>query len=820
MNNSNQLNKLDKLPYLLRFCLLAIAICIVSHCAYGIRTSVVVKFSQSNFAYSTDSSGKLSVICKQPDCSYPGVGLPVLPLVSKNYLLNSNQEYVNTTVTYNTRMARAGVTMATCTGVVPINSTDPVSVNAAPINYTVFPDTIWEMRGSTRLNECMMLQYVLSPFIYNAQTKVLYFVSEITLNIETRIKQAGEEDYTNLSPYIINPGLYHDFVINNNRLDEIKIDRDYPNPVDYLLITCDSLVDSFKPLLDWKRVKGLHVATETIENIYRTYDGEDLVHKIKKCINHYLAHNGLRYVALGGDERIVPPRYCYIVIGQNTEDGYVEYKEYIPTDKYYACMGGDFKWDGDGDRTYGEPEDNINLLESVFVTRIPVQTKRDARNVALKFVDSEKNPIWNGTMLMSGVAILDTIVNGKSDSELRAENMYYNYFEPYFHIPMKKFFDTGTDFPGGASYDVTASNYLAQLNKGYSFIEYIGHGGIDYFVLEKGSYFNGCIHASRINSSINTGIITTTACLTNSFDSDEEDEGPCLSEALIRNINSGIIGYLGCSRLGWVTTRNIDGLDQSLSYDAAFYTKLYSAQLKDKNFGKVVSLAKQSRNIWVIPEPNATEFAKEYSKYERWVHYGYNPIGDPEMPLFTEAPKEFSNASVEVGLKSPILGSVVHMQTVIDAGEDNCRICISSEDDAGLRVHEVYEDVRRVVIDGSRFNCIATITKQNFKPKQLYAYNKPATEVPVGEDSGKILSCASEPGSNSITLELSIPESAKDVQIAVTDIQTGYTQLTAIDNSLHVESEKHQIDTKSGQSQYAVSLFVNGVMNDNINIRK
>lgn len=67
--------------------------------------------------------------------------------------------------------------------------------------------------------------------------------------------------------------------------------------------------------------------------------------------------------------------------------------------------------------------------------------------------------------------------------------MYYNYFEPYFHIPMKKFFDTGTDFPGGASYDVTASNYLAQLNKGYSFIEYIGHGGIDYFVLEKGSYW-------------------------------------------------------------------------------------------------------------------------------------------------------------------------------------------------------------------------------------------------------------------------------------------------------------------------------------------
>ena len=812
----------SKILQLLRYCLVTMLTCTASCEIYVTMTAVVVRFSQSDFAYYTDSSGKLSVICKKPDCSYPGVGLPVIPLINKNYLLKSNQEYVNTTVTYKSKMVRAGVTMATCSDVVPTNSTEPVAApSPVSIHTALFPETVWEMRGITKLNECDMLQYVLSPYVYDARTKVLTFITEITLNIETRIKQVGEGDYSNQSsPYIINPELYHDFVINNNRLDEIKIERDSLNPIDYLLITCDSLVESFKPLLDWKRVKGLHVATETIENIYRNYDGVDLVHKIKKCINRYLARNGVRYVALGGDEKIVPPRYCYIVIGKNTEKGYVEYKEHIPTDKYYACMGGDFNWDGDGDKIYGEPEDNINLLESVFVARIPVQTKQDARNVALKFVDSEMNPMWNGTLLMSGVTTQDTIMNGKSDSELKAENMYYNYFEPYFHIPMKKFFDTGTDFPGGASYDVTATNYLTQLNKGYSFIEYIGHGGIDCFLMENGPYFSGRHHSSRINSNLNTGIITTGACLTNSFDSDEEEDGPSLSEALIRNINSGIVGYCGCSRLNWEHNTFIDCLEHNLSYDAAFYTKLYSSKLKDKNFGKVVSLAKQSRNAWVIPNSDDSEISKEYCKYERWVHYGYNPIGDPEMPLFTETPKEFSNASVEVGLKSPILGSVVQMQTVIDAGEDNYRICISSEDDAGQRVHEVYEDVRRVVIDGSRFNCIATITKQNFKPKQLYAYYKQATEMPVGDNTGKILSCASDPGTNNLALELSIPESAKDVQIAVTDIQTGSTQLTTIENFLHVDSEKHQVDVKSGNGQYAVSLFVNGVINDSINIRK
>ena len=88
----NKSNKLNKLSYLLRFCLLAIAFCIASHCAYGIKTSVVVRFSEGDFAYSTDGSGKQSIICKKPDCSYMGVGLPVLPLVSKNYLLKSNQE--------------------------------------------------------------------------------------------------------------------------------------------------------------------------------------------------------------------------------------------------------------------------------------------------------------------------------------------------------------------------------------------------------------------------------------------------------------------------------------------------------------------------------------------------------------------------------------------------------------------------------------------------------------------------------------------------------------------------------------------------------
>lgn len=100
-----------------------------------------------------------------------------------------------------------------------------------------------------------------------------------------------------------------------------------------------------------------------------------------------------------------------------------------------------------------------------------------------------------------------------------------------------------------------------------------------------------------------------------------------------------------------------------------FFEKLFSPKCENKNFGRIVSLAKMSRMGLVFNNPTA------YT--ERWLHYAVNPMGDPEMPLFTDYPQLFSSATVTIARDDTQYGKFA-FNTYIDTGVDGCRVCISS----------------------------------------------------------------------------------------------------------------------------------------------
>ena len=562
----------------------------------------------------------------------------------------------------------------------------------------------------------------------------------------------------------------------------------------------------------------MRIAIRTIEEIDSRYTGPDLPYKIKRCIQDFKTDNGVRFVLLGGDTEIVPTRYCSM--GDYYYDKNDPQSNNIPTDKYYACLGKTFNWDKNGNGVYGEAEDDVDYMDDVYLTRIPVNTPADAYNVSMKFVESEKNPRWNGDMLMTGSKIT-YMESNQSDAELLADRLFNEHIALFLEGNKIKFFDTGTDFEGGAQYDLTPDRLKLELNKGYSFVEYLGHGSPYTWEVEDEELFCSVPHVQSVQSPVNTTIVTTISCSTNYFDcSEESGYGPCVSEMFMRNINSGVVGYFGCSRSGFQDYLVKGAYGPSLRYDASFYDKLFSENITNKNFGKIASLAKLSRVGLLSPNQKYIDGELIRHDAERWIQYGINPVGDPEMPLFTSAPKTFDNAKCTVSMKPGLISSSVSFVTTIDTGEDGCRVCITSVEDNGERVFKVYDNVRTVSCDGMLFDCIATITKQNFTPKQVYAYNKVASEI--GNGGGKILACDANSESDKLALSLLIPEGAGDVKVVVSDYELGSQNIQTLskDDLANTSNVSVSVTNAGTPKTHVVSLVIDGQVHDSINVLK
>lgn len=460
--------------------------------------------------------------------------------------------------------------------------------------------------------------------------------------------------------------------------------------IDYVVITSSGLKESFGPLIEWKRTKGVRARIITMEDISNDYEGNTVQLKIKKCIRDLYANNGLKYVLLGGDDTVVPVQGCYGKAGEALDMT-------IPTDLYYGCFSGDFNWDADGDGIYGENTDKVDLTPAVFVTRAPVRTASHVIAFVDKILRYEKTPTangWNNNILMAGNRLFSD-----GDAEAKGEILFSKYISPCWNGGRKRFYDTTTDFSGGEAYDVTAANLQNQLSQGYAFVDMMTHGSQTEWATETGDSYS-----SSYGSSLNGGkftIITTNACKTNAFDSSENigTQDPCLSESLIRNANSGVVAYLGCSRSGW-GIKGKEDIGTSLQYEAQFYKALLSSTITDKNFGVIVAAAKSAM----------ASLCKHNPTY-RCVQYGLNPIGDPEMPVFIDTPQSFTDVSVKKNATS----------LTVNTNVPDCRICVM--DSNGGVYYSVFENAQNAIFFNVPSNVSVCVTKQGYIPEVVNISN-------------------------------------------------------------------------------------------------
>jgi hypothetical protein len=446
-------------------------------------------------------------------------------------------------------------------------------------------------------------------------------------------------------------------------------------------------MEYFKPLITWKIQKGIRSKTLSLEEIYAKYSGSTNQLKIKNCLKDYYENHQLKWVLLGGDNTVVPIQECY-----GSCSGYTD--NTMPCDLFYACFDNAFDWNANGNNIVGELDDKVDLNPEIYISRLPIRTIEQITAFVNKLLKYEKQPStlnYVKKMLFIGTQLWNTW-NGQSDAHQWSEKIYNDYIADVWNGTKYRFYDTGTDFTGDASYDLNSSNLQTQINNGYHFLHVATHGSNTIWSMETGSNYNST-NASALQNG-NASIIVTMACYTNAFD---QSSDPCLSEAFIRNSTGACIAYWGSSRYGWGVAAEVSTLFSSFLYDAYFYDQLFKGLPASDSykFAAITTTAKQ----------RLVNSSNSYSSY-RWLQYTLNAIGDPEMPIFTDNPLSFSNITISQN------GTTV---TVNSGGISGCTIALTSSD-AGTSYFEVAKDVSSYTFNNVNVPYCVSVTKHNYIP--------------------------------------------------------------------------------------------------------
>ena len=667
-------------------------------CGFAQTTrTYTITFEKSNFSITHSEYGdeitsdEYDIILKEDTLS------PAIPYVYINILLPDGEELSDFAYSAESSEATSQITLRSVPSLVETSSS---SVNTTTsIRYPIqnYPASV-ELEEVSIMDGYHIACFIVSPVSYDATEQKINWIEKVNLSITTlpMVSSTDDTGYTHTGNMnkCLQQILHNPEELGNVPLSLATEEVSEDESIDYVIITSELLKESFQPLANWKKTKGVRTEIVTTNYIYTNYTGNSNQLKIKKFLNDYYQNRHLKYVLLGGDDNIIPTQGCY---GQvNTSNGTrTDYT--IPTDLFYSCFEKTFNWDADGDGIVGEPSDDMDLSPEIYHARIPVNDTIGVNVFVDRIINYEKvttdtNHYLN--LLLTGVKLFRSKSNGQSDTEIKNDYMYDNYIRNYWESGnVTRFYDTATDFQNGAGYAVSATNLQEQLKSGFHFVNMETHGGQTLWSMESGiSYYTS--KATSLENEYPM-IITTSACITNAFDASSNNSyktDPCLSEAFVRNPNSGILAYLGSSRYGWGYADTIaSSLGPSLKLNALFYRELFNGTTN--HYAEVVAIAKKL-------------FGYNGMVY-RWLQYSVNPIGDPEMPIFTNNPETINDMTY----------SWNESTLQIDAGISGCTITLSGHETDSMEYFQTNKETQFASFSNLRNgNYTLCITKPHYKP--------------------------------------------------------------------------------------------------------
>jgi hypothetical protein len=427
---------------------------------------------------------------------------------------------------------------------------------------------------------------------------------------------------------------------------EKRVNKSFAAPVlgtpEYLIVTGQALADAFTPLAKWKTMKGLTAAIITMDEVLAMSTGIDDAEKLRNfLVDKY--NSGTRYVLLGGDETVVPIRYAFAA---NTSS--------IPTldllqicDLYFGDVNG--IWDADSDGVYGEPtQDSADFNAELLVGRLPVSTPEQVNAYVSKLIKYEQNPndgdytYLNKSLFIAADQMRD-YSDGVGEHVLLAQSL-----PPFVTCDTTNLIEAPTGVADDPSYPLAGSS-VAKLSEGWGTISLLIHGRMDGWVIRSNKYnqwpksfiltAEGVedTHGFLPNIASNgmPGLVYSIGCNNGAFDMDTPpfpSANPSVVTAFLAKPNGGAVAFVGYSRWGWVAT--------SWQVEEAFFDYLYNSNNNPAE---------------------ALRYAKLQSTYYRDECYGLNYSGDPELKIWTDAPRTLS-LSVPDALSEGAIGFEVSVK--------------------------------------------------------------------------------------------------------------------------------------------------------------
>ena len=414
-----------------------------------------------------------------------------------------------------------------------------------------------------------------------------------------------------------------------------------PDQYEMLLISPEnsSFVEAAQVFAEWKRQLG--IPTLVVAN-WSDYEGIDGPEKIRNAIISYYNLYPIEWVLLLGDTEIIPIRYVYNPDSQLVGDWEpVGDQSLKPTDYYYAELTSD--WDIDDDGMWGEHSaynstsyiHELDYNPEVYVGRFPVDNTLELYNLFNKTMNYEKGIYagdWmNKYLALSGVSdypapddldgedegilnqyILDNFVNNSMDWTHMLD--YTEYYTPVDSARVM---------------NLSKSTALEAINNGTSIIIYAGHGSPSRFAASNVLTTGDVPSLSNFDM---PSFIFGDACSTNSYDYDS------LGEDLIKQPETGAIGYIGSMRLSWYypNDTNLVAVNRGL-------TKLYFNEMFNNSYFQQGKALYESKIAYV----NSDYFKSRnvnftYFEMERKSILSYMLLGDPSVYIYTDNPQLFS----------------------------------------------------------------------------------------------------------------------------------------------------------------------------------
>ncbi|HEX7320601.1 MAG TPA: C25 family cysteine peptidase [bacterium] len=528
-----------------------------------------------------------------------------------------------------------------------------------------YPEINIRLTGAGTLNGYRIAHVEIYPLTYQPKKQKLTLVTKLTYRltykehqvdawIPTLLQQqvSGQE----VRSIVANPGAVDKFA------PEVRLGMGSralpPGNYQYVVISAPPVDTVLQRLANWKTKKGIPATVVLVSYINSNYTGYDLAEKVRNFIIDAYATWGSMYFLLGGSgdynstgQNLVPTRKGWYT-SAGGPDG-----DYLPADLYYSDLNGN--WDADGDHTYGELSDNVNMYHDVYVGRASVYTVALAQNFVYKVFKYEKNPPTGYLRKM----LLPTAILWSSYEERPMQDSIARMTPAATWTDGKLYERNGTLSP---------QLMVDSMNVGFGMGAWEGHGDENGIYMGSTPYLSSSAADGLINGD-KVGINISIACMTGGWDLVSSGLD-CFAEHLVNRQGGGLVASMMNARYGWgaYTTQYVPGPSERL--DTTFYAKIFNAGMY--NIGPILAVDKDA---WV-------PYADSGNQYDmtRWCIYELNLFGDPEMPLWTDIPATMQvtyNAMVPMGTNS---FTVTVKESDGTTPVTSALVCLDGKSDAGL----------------------------------------------------------------------------------------------------------------------------------------